>query len=326
MAEQKKTSPVYEKYPELYHYTTMAGAIGIIETQSLWATHFKKLNDSTEFYFSRDLLIEHVSTPAMNDLYTQRVELDEEKMKEENVTKEELISQAGAHMVDIFYKGLGLDDLFITSFCTGHSEDEYSHHNGLLSQWRGYGSDGGCIIVFDTKKLVELLDAERTKYGISGGDYEVFYGDDPALLETQEFSEYVDALKKYIESIAVDTLKRLPKASEEQESLVNDGVLAIFKMAGAIKHYGFHEEKEVRFLLFNNNKDKAKKVEYREGQDMIPYIVLFDDPDITLPIKRVIIGPHKDCEQRARDLQRFIRDKLKTEIEIIISKTPYLRN
>lgn len=36
----------------------------------------------------------------------------------------------------------------IVSFCS--SRDPRVREHGLLSQWRGYGSDGGCAIVFDS--------------------------------------------------------------------------------------------------------------------------------------------------------------------------------
>src|SRR5262245_59435591 len=40
----------------LFHYTTAAGLIGIIETQTLWATHANFLNDSAECQLLNRLL------------------------------------------------------------------------------------------------------------------------------------------------------------------------------------------------------------------------------------------------------------------------------
>ena len=37
-----------DKHDTLYHYTSMDGCRGIIETQTLWATHYQHLNDSSE--------------------------------------------------------------------------------------------------------------------------------------------------------------------------------------------------------------------------------------------------------------------------------------
>ncbi len=36
----------------LSHYTSEAGLIGVVRSQSLWATDFLSLNDATEFVFA----------------------------------------------------------------------------------------------------------------------------------------------------------------------------------------------------------------------------------------------------------------------------------
>ena len=43
-------------YPELHHYTSYAGLSGILESQTIWATHFFHLNDSSEVSLLRDPL------------------------------------------------------------------------------------------------------------------------------------------------------------------------------------------------------------------------------------------------------------------------------
>jgi hypothetical protein len=47
----------------------------------------------------------------------------------------------------------------LTSFC-GVANSVISE-SGLLSQWRGYGIDGGYAIVFDTKALKALVAQEK---------------------------------------------------------------------------------------------------------------------------------------------------------------------
>ena len=41
---------------ELYHYTGIHGLKGIVESQTLWATHYKYLNDAEEIRQFRDRL------------------------------------------------------------------------------------------------------------------------------------------------------------------------------------------------------------------------------------------------------------------------------
>lgn len=49
-------SEIAKKHPYLYHYTTLEGLKGILETQTLWATHFEFLNDSSELSTFKDIL------------------------------------------------------------------------------------------------------------------------------------------------------------------------------------------------------------------------------------------------------------------------------
>src|SRR5258708_2396783 len=46
--------------PELHHYTTFAGLEGIVKSNSLWATHYSSLNDSSEILFVKSFLAEEL--------------------------------------------------------------------------------------------------------------------------------------------------------------------------------------------------------------------------------------------------------------------------
>jgi hypothetical protein len=65
-------------------------------------------------------------------------------------------------LVNILYEKIfenSLVEPFIASFCSHTTDQSYEQENGLLSQWRGYGNDGGFCIVFDTAALLTLLEA-----------------------------------------------------------------------------------------------------------------------------------------------------------------------
>ena len=47
-------------YPELHHYTSYDGLSGILESQTIWATHFFHLHDSSEVSLLRDPLTEAI--------------------------------------------------------------------------------------------------------------------------------------------------------------------------------------------------------------------------------------------------------------------------
>jgi hypothetical protein len=48
--------------PELFHYTDMNGLGGILESNSLWGTHFSQLNDSTEVMLLRLSMTERLAS------------------------------------------------------------------------------------------------------------------------------------------------------------------------------------------------------------------------------------------------------------------------
>jgi hypothetical protein len=177
-----------EEIPEIYHYTTIAGLTGIIESQTLWATNYAYLNDAEEIrYFSEPLrrvfldpVIESVLTEfgPVHDRTFQKL-LDGEggmaKLKEKETKT----------LLDSIYEFLHGGDKdppiaepFISSFCAATNEKEREH--GLLSQWRGYSVDGGYVIAFDTKEIEKLLRTEGEKWQstfLHGGD--VIYSDAP---------------------------------------------------------------------------------------------------------------------------------------------------
>ena len=53
--------------------------------------------------------------------------------------------------------------------------------------------------------------------------------------------------------------------------------------------------------------EKDRKFRDKNGQ-MVPYIDLFNSAEIELPIKRIIVGPHKEKEARAAALRDMIRN------------------
>ncbi len=59
---------VSEENKRLYHYTTWDGLVGILKNQSLWATHYKFLNDYSETLLLKDKLIE-LTRPIIHQEY-----------------------------------------------------------------------------------------------------------------------------------------------------------------------------------------------------------------------------------------------------------------
>jgi hypothetical protein len=311
---------VVEEHPELFHYTGAEGLHGIVSGQCLWATNIKFLNDAEEqrVFFRRrmrSILEEPLRTAwSHNPLFGG------------HPTVEQAIDQ---FMTAIEKAGTEFHHPYITSFCAS-AQPEVTE-NGLLSQWRGYGTDGGYAIVFDTAGLQVLLEQEAVNYHYQDA---VVWGDIYYYSEARP--EEMPPEVRLNEGILIDAIAGFIE-TRNQDAL-DPSYSAVSQLTCLIKHHGFHEEREVRIVavpataqmaMSRNNDDKclAKTVHHfaRRGT-LVPYIKLFDrsrEQSRPLPIKRVIVGPHPDSCKRKTAVELLLSTH-KIGAEVVCSDIPYL--
>jgi hypothetical protein len=109
----------------LYHYTSVAGLVGILERRCLFASDVWFLNDASEVRYAQTRMLEQVR--KWTDFGSDQPWV------------EELLEVSEA-------KPGWLDDVFVTSFC---------EERDLLSQWRGYAA-GGFAVGFAADGLAAL--------------------------------------------------------------------------------------------------------------------------------------------------------------------------
>lgn len=324
----QKKSEVYKK---LYHYTTWDGLLGIIQTQSLWATHYKFLNDYSEIILFRDKLISLI-LPYVREEYENLIK--QYPHIEHKINQKGGLAQVVQHntevVVDAHFRATG-DEIYILSFCGQHKNPQVNI-NGLLSQWRGYGTGGGFALVFNRQKLEELLKVEAKKFNYNVGHFsDCIYSDNEKKLKEKLSDDLV---------IIADGIKQLlhyTNSNKKAKPDISGGFLPFVKCISRYKHYGFSEENEVRIValptvldqeiirLASLNGDTLKPEKQRKFRNKnghhTPYIELFSSNDIDLPIEQIIVGPHKEKEARAAALRVMLS---KTNIEIKCSDIPYV--
>ncbi len=323
-----KTSEVYKK---LYHYTTWDGLQGILETQTLWATNYKFLQDYSEIVLFRDKFISLIHPhvlEAFEKLIKQSPHIEQKINDKGGIVQ--VVQHDAEVIVDAHYCALG-DEIYILSFCGQHKNPKINNH-GLLSQWRGYGTGGGAALVFDTKKLEEILKLEVKRFEYSAGLIaDLIYSDDEQKLK-EELSDEL--------SIIADSGKNILNHFHlNQKEVVNilKGYIPFVNCISRYKHYGFSEENEVRIVVLPTVIDQKllklanadgttlkpeKKRKFRQNNDQrIPYIELFDSNDIELPIEKIIVGPHKEKDVRAIALRTKLGN---TNIEVTCSDIPFV--
>ncbi len=309
---------VFDVYKRLYHYTTSAGLLGILENKSLWATHYSFLNDASEIKYFGKFLIDHFE-PRLTE-YIQTFYKKNQANREHIASLggvDSAVEKEGHVWVDSFYQS-PFDEMYITSFCGEHN-DPYIDRNGLLSQWIGYGRDGGFALVFDTLELYKLLKQNefmKHRYGFAL-IADVVYCDNKEKINSEIVPD-ANILFEY-------KVKNLAQGRPTNSGEAFD---AFMRGTTKYKHRGFKEEREVRICVSPfapDDIDRAgclekKKIKLRsQNGSLIPYIELLGGCT-RLPIKQIIVGPHKEKEARALALKAI----LNKEIEIIVSDIPYV--
>ena len=324
---------VSERYKRLYHYTTWGGLVGIIENRCLWATHHRFLNDYSETLLLKDKLIE-LAKPIVQEESRKFVDGHPDQRRIMKIIETSSGFDAVVdHNTDVLVRGMYAtvpsDGPYITSFC-GESKDEYINANGMLSQWRGYGQDGGFALVFDTQRMGCMLvkEYERLAYSHIELDRVVYSNDEERFKE--EFEPRLSNLRGFIEGmIRCIHEGALDPMVQNHENAFRDFASCMSRY----KHRGFKEENEVRICAFpairdekdGLDKDQLKPEKERtfrtKNGEQVPYIELFNTLDQDLPIERIIVGPHQNKEARVSALRVMLHG---TSIKVSDSDIPFI--
>lgn len=302
---------VSEEFPELFHYTTVSSFESIYKTRTFWATHYEDLNDSTELGRFRLNVCDFIRPIIHETLIVWMQQLAEiAKDVEKRGGIETVVHKEANTLLDALHENtfgeLTFGETFICSFCA-HINDYQANH-GLLSQWRGYGADGGVAIVLKTHGIKELMRNEQETFG-----HQVHHLGKVVYDSAEGDVEIKNEFKLLFESFPKILKEMLPKDRNRKAlDLVPhfENILEPFVSGSTlVKHHAFQEEKEIRIVVSPRLAD-AEATFYRSVHDSKPqkqtryvqngererrYIELFNRiPDnSTLPIERIIIGPSR---------------------------------
>lgn len=244
----------------LYHYTTISALISIITRRELWASDCQYLNDGTELKYAEDKFF---------------AEIDKLKLPE--------LEDGG---YNIPWRSSNYWRMFVTCFC----EDE-----DLLSQWRGYGTNQGYALGFDSEGLsaAGIGDLIQIQYGL----------DDPTAYFAEE-------------------LKIAPTGTAHPGVRANYLTGELLPRLAGVKHPRFKEEREWRLMRKNETGlDDNIKVQYRPSSlGPVPYIVN------KFPIgclREIIVGPGEYSEVRREGLELMIwTEGLINSCQVRLSEIP----
>ena len=316
---------ISDSHAELMHYTSAAGLDGILASRSIRATGTRYLNDDEEIVGFYNRILPKIVRPIFEN-YILSVE-DEPQFQRQLLgqTKEVMINQAFDGFIDTLRKVTAdFHDHFVTCFST--TKDPHILNDGLLSQWRGYGSDGGYAIIFDSAGLDRIMDQEtlnfdKDTYSWADIQYELGANGRTGDSDVNEWIEKLEsAAKIYLETKQSDDLLR-----------------PLSVLSSFFKHRGFSEEKEVRFIIQMLStglvavdgemlvSDHVVKTFIRNGTT-VPYvetcIAQKIGPRLHLPIRKVIVGPHREKMERKRAVELLFK-QYGLNAEVGVSDIPF---
>jgi hypothetical protein len=310
----------------IFHYTDAAGLLGILSSKSLFATHYKFLNDLTEAAAIRELIMPILESEVA-EITPQLIEkrwLNERYYGDYGTGIHRLEAE---NLYGSFVRAIdNVSPFFVTSFCR-HDMGTQPYEHGLLSQWRAYANTVGFAIEFDEQQLDSLLTLETASHAYAGFK--------SAEVRYEKYEQDFDA--KIYKGLAREMIRGMFDHAKIDVSSVTghadiDAVgLEFAKSAPFFKHRRFVEEREYRIAAVclragkvpDGEKRPTKQINFRVKDGLIiPYIKLFAGLDKSLPITSVIIGPHP-YQDKQEEALKILRESLKSNFNIRISGIPY---
>jgi hypothetical protein len=269
----------------LFHYTTAAGLLGILESSTFWATDLRFLNDAQEAVYAHELLVDAVrfaDNPALqvgHSLHHIAEEFGADFDRYKRLVAEELSS-------------LNFP-IYVTCFCES---------GDLLSQWRAYGSDHGYAI--EVKR-----DALKTAVQQIAG----------SLLEGVGLTQV-----QYGSKAAADLVSAAMQDMSRDTNLGHVGVhahlmaLRLAARLAGVKHPGFQEEREWRLVAaFEYGFEEHAKFR-STPMAIVPYIEVHVPKDAIAAIR---VGPGRHVDIREAGVRRLLH-KVDCEASVVHSEVP----
>jgi hypothetical protein len=312
------------KADALFHYTTAAGLIGILTSGQIWSTAYYCTNDESELSTGQGIL---------RPLFFQEAH----RLREQGDRRVEIFTNRGVdieHYADTFENsiaGASLSQLcaYITCFFRPASKEDFLH--GLLSQWRGYGADGGYALHFSRSKLEKQLERFAGDSVFQYDLQDVHYTTDNALKADvlSHKQAFLAAFLKHIDELAQPLTPDDRPWTNPISSLPGGPLEAYLTYISHTKNLHFAEERETRLSLtqYVPTGNGCQPVHYfnRDGL-IIPYVISAKDRlNILECIEWVVVGPGPRLQARFKAVTQLLR-QVAPNIEVRASHIPFTRS
>ena len=253
--------------PTLFHYTSARALLRILESNQLWATNAVFMNDQVEIVHAAHILRNASDSLIEDDEFEGA---DPDQLLRATTAIRRVLNQLHNYV-----------EAYVSCFCSDPD---------LLSQWRGYGEEGGVSVGFDSAKLRKFASDSPGIVALVEVTYE----------SEKHYSQLYDLAKRwtkmYLKSLERDDRSRLHvEATLFAQSFA--------WLAASMKNSAFSEEKEwrliyVRFRMPATLRTESYKIWFREDRGLVIPYVRFEPPTtggetVRLPISAIKVGPNR---------------------------------
>lgn len=259
----------------LYHYTGIGALLGLVQSESIWASHAYYLNDSREILHACEVLKSVLSDGI------------ESFPSEEQIFLTQFSKWLSTFGQDAFH-------IYIFSL---------SEQRSLLSQWRSYTPHGkGVSLGFSPHTLNSML--ANSGFRIARCLYE--HSEHRLLLEALREKMLITFRQE-----AGETGPSGNHPSEKYFSFLEKFRGDLLQVLSVIKHPAFKEESEWRIISPYYAKYTIPAIKFREGASMLmPYIEIKLPPPNDLPLfDEVVLGPSHENNLSFCALSSFLSNK-----------------
>jgi hypothetical protein len=251
----------------LYQYTTAEGLKGIFETEQLWFTDYRYLNDPEEFRYGKKLALEAVNTAKSNS-HDSHVSF---------FLKTVCDILSDDNLESVLY-------VFLASFTRKRND---------LNLWRAYGDDGKGFAIGFAPEMFKLEDCALKKdiekiflgsvvYDRQGAISRNLQAIDQA---SQVFFEAVEANFDLMKDREVG----LRFMRELRTSLIASPLIWY---SLTTKHHAYSDEDEVRQVILSSGDDLKPHVQTRvRGSEIVPYVAAPWRVRRKGMIAEIVVGP-----------------------------------
>jgi hypothetical protein len=273
----RELEAAHEVREPLYHYTNMAGLLGIISSQEIWFTDIFHLNDPSELGYGIDTAVDILEAEA------KRI-------------RDEHVSAFCSWVTHVLVKAGGeIFSFYVASFSREHDD---------LGQWRAYADNGRGVAIGLSPTLFAVA-ADQSRLGPA----EKTIAANVTYDRTTCLCNFGEAIQRAVAILARGQAHVTSGVEYEEFGKEMGRQLAVpmFHHAISCKHAAYEHERETRLFLVNDRSELDPIAKFRtRGSNLVPYVASPLRVRTPGAITKIMIGPAAD-ELAEHAVQAFLR-------------------